>query len=317
MSDKLCVDESMIQYFGHHPSKQFILGKPIRYGFKMWMLCSSTGACHHFELYLGAGEPRPKGVSLGESVVMNMSKHIPAGCQLYMDRFFTSLPLLKRLSFELIPASGTIQRNRLKDGQNFLTSEKNFKKEPRGTSELISCDGVCVTQWQDNKTVLVASNFVGLKPETLCRRFSRKEHKEVHVKQPKAIHMYNKFMGGVDALDQSISTYRTHIRIRKWYWPIFTWLLDLCCVNSWYLMRQHANDAGQLLNFRRSLVLSFLSRDVKISRVPAKGPACHVIKKDETLRRLRCKVCHSQTWYRCSSCEIALHPNECFELYHK
>ena len=33
--ENVCIDESMIRYFGRHPCKQFIMGKPIRYGFKM------------------------------------------------------------------------------------------------------------------------------------------------------------------------------------------------------------------------------------------------------------------------------------------
>ncbi|CAH2101337.1 unnamed protein product [Euphydryas editha] len=32
--ENLSIDESMVKYFGHHPAKQFIRGKPIRYGYK-------------------------------------------------------------------------------------------------------------------------------------------------------------------------------------------------------------------------------------------------------------------------------------------
>ncbi len=35
------VDEVMIPYFGRHSSKQFIHGKPIQYGYKVWALCTS------------------------------------------------------------------------------------------------------------------------------------------------------------------------------------------------------------------------------------------------------------------------------------
>ena len=36
--ENLSYDESMIQYFDRHGCKQFIRGKPIRFGFKMWCL---------------------------------------------------------------------------------------------------------------------------------------------------------------------------------------------------------------------------------------------------------------------------------------
>lgn len=40
-SHHLSIDEQMIAYFGRHSCKMFIKGKPIRFGFKYWDLCSS------------------------------------------------------------------------------------------------------------------------------------------------------------------------------------------------------------------------------------------------------------------------------------
>lgn len=37
--DLLNTDESMIPYHGHYSDKQFIKNKPIRFEYKMWMLC--------------------------------------------------------------------------------------------------------------------------------------------------------------------------------------------------------------------------------------------------------------------------------------
>ena len=37
------VYESMISYYGRHGTKQFVRGKPIQFGFKLWFLCSSDG----------------------------------------------------------------------------------------------------------------------------------------------------------------------------------------------------------------------------------------------------------------------------------
>ena len=36
VEQKLSIDESMIPYFGRHEAKQFIRGKPIQFGFKVW-----------------------------------------------------------------------------------------------------------------------------------------------------------------------------------------------------------------------------------------------------------------------------------------
>ena len=41
--EDLSIDESMVPYFGWHSCKQFIRAKPIRFGYKLWVLASATG----------------------------------------------------------------------------------------------------------------------------------------------------------------------------------------------------------------------------------------------------------------------------------
>ncbi|KAH7933397.1 hypothetical protein HPB49_012215 [Dermacentor silvarum] len=41
--ESLRIDESMVPYYGHHSCKMSIRGKPIRFGYKIWMMCSSNG----------------------------------------------------------------------------------------------------------------------------------------------------------------------------------------------------------------------------------------------------------------------------------
>nr|CAI5829854.1 unnamed protein product [Callosobruchus analis] len=55
----LSIGEAMVKYFGHHSSKLFIRGKPVRFGYKEWMLCSSTGYCYNFDVYCGAKPSTP------------------------------------------------------------------------------------------------------------------------------------------------------------------------------------------------------------------------------------------------------------------
>ena len=46
-SENLSIDEQMVRYFRHHYLKQFMRGKPIRFGFKQWALCcSQTRYCY-------------------------------------------------------------------------------------------------------------------------------------------------------------------------------------------------------------------------------------------------------------------------------
>ncbi|XP_050301648.1 piggyBac transposable element-derived protein 3-like [Anthonomus grandis grandis] len=39
-SFNLSIDEQMVPYFGRHSCKMFIKGKPVRFGFKLWCICS-------------------------------------------------------------------------------------------------------------------------------------------------------------------------------------------------------------------------------------------------------------------------------------
>lgn len=53
IAEHVAVDEMMIEYFGRHVCKQFIRRKPIRFGYKIWSLASSSGFVHQMEPYAG------------------------------------------------------------------------------------------------------------------------------------------------------------------------------------------------------------------------------------------------------------------------
>nr|CAI5827507.1 unnamed protein product [Callosobruchus analis] len=54
LSFNLSIDEQIVPYFGRHSCKMFIKGKPVRFGFKLWCLCSSDGYLFYSILYGGA-----------------------------------------------------------------------------------------------------------------------------------------------------------------------------------------------------------------------------------------------------------------------
>ncbi|KAG5883424.1 hypothetical protein JTB14_005635 [Gonioctena quinquepunctata] len=86
------------------------------------------------------------------------------GWQEWLDIRVYNLPstynLFQYLYLKYIYAVGTIRVNRFAYPR--LPSDKEMKKNGRGSSAIsISKDGI-VTKWFDNKPVLVASNFVGI-----------------------------------------------------------------------------------------------------------------------------------------------------------
>ena len=127
-SDKYSVDEKIVGYYGQHPIKQFVRGKPVRFGFKEWALCSTSGYTYKFFVYQGANaQPRPKDVLLGTEVVLNLLEKIPSGVSVFFDNFFTSMDLMKSLTELGIKASGTVRLNRL-PGNPFGAKKDLMKK---------------------------------------------------------------------------------------------------------------------------------------------------------------------------------------------
>ena len=94
----------MIKFKGHNILRQYVKGKPIQWGFKMWCRCESkTGYLHEFDIYTGKKRGQVE-YGLGEGVVLHLTEKIQhLGCKVYIDNFFNSpslqLLLLKRNVF--------------------------------------------------------------------------------------------------------------------------------------------------------------------------------------------------------------------------
>ena len=68
------------------------------------------------------------------------------------------------------------------------------------------------------------------------------EKKNVNILTPKAVREYNLGMEGIDRIDQDINAYRVSIRGKKWWWSIFTWLLDASLQNAWLLREMRGDE---------------------------------------------------------------------------
>ena len=98
-AEHLSIDEQMVPYFGRHSCKTFIRGKPIRFGYKNWVLCSDDGYPFEVNPYQRKAE-RNEG-PLGPSIVKNLLDIVTDDrIHVYFDNFFTSVPLLEELKTE-------------------------------------------------------------------------------------------------------------------------------------------------------------------------------------------------------------------------
>ena len=87
----LSIDESMVPYFGRHSCKQFIRGKPIRFGYKMWMLASNTGLPYCVATYQGKENEE---IVTNPWVITLLHCHFPLVLILQITKFFRQLLLV-------------------------------------------------------------------------------------------------------------------------------------------------------------------------------------------------------------------------------
>ena len=121
-----------------------------------------------------------------------------------------------------------------------------------------------LVRWNDNSVVTMASNCYGVNPVRCATRWSNADKKRIAINQPEVLFQYNQFMGGVDRMDENIAKLRVAIRMKKWWWPMFSWLLNVSVNNVWQayciLARSQKLESLDLLGFTRRLVLTYVNR---------------------------------------------------------
>ena len=96
----------MVPYFGKHGAKQYIHGKPIKFGFKLWIIATPLRYCIQFRPYTGKDsilqtygyEYEKIGLGLGASVVANFVGKLvmqTSNYHIVMDNYFASPALLR------------------------------------------------------------------------------------------------------------------------------------------------------------------------------------------------------------------------------
>ena len=58
--------------------------------------------------------------------------------------------------------------------------------------------------------------------------------------------------GGVDLLNQNTKNYCIAFRNKKWYWPLYTWFLDVQLVQAWRLFRKTMKERHTKLREREA-----------------------------------------------------------------
>lgn len=234
------VDEQIIPFKGRHSLKVYMMKKPKKWGYKLWVLAGTSGYVHKFRFAgdnladdhpsqnevpvtpvrqssrveantpSSSKQPNHQDLNIGKSgeIVQTLVKIQPKGSYVYFDNFFASPDLLVALKEEGIHATSTLRVNRARGCP--LLCLKDMKKKGRGAFDFRTDidNSILVCQWYDNKVVCVASNVHSVQPTHKVKRWDGKNKKHIDVPCPGLIKSYNQNMGGVDKCDMLLALYR-------------------------------------------------------------------------------------------------------------
>ncbi|XP_065584309.1 piggyBac transposable element-derived protein 3-like [Artemia franciscana] len=348
--ERQSIDEQMVPFKGKLRFKQYLKDKPHSWGIKIFSRAGASGIIYDFEVYTGKGSVPVTELGQGAEVVLRLAEEIPRdkNFKLFFDNYYTSIPLIRELLLHGIHSAGTVRTNRLK-GCN-IEADDLLKKKGRGSFDyrVETNSGIVVTKWFDNKSVCIASSFVGAEPSDNCKRWDRNSKKYVDVVRPLCIAEYNKFMGGVDLSDMLIELYRIDIRGKKWYMRLFYYFLDLSVVNAWLLYRRHMGQQGRthnksLLDFKSEIANYLTSTNdgtPKPRGRPLRDQDCSTPKRPKLAKpkpydsvrydgiqhwpeavadKKRCRLCSAYARIQCFKCHVSLclvKNRNCFKIFH-
>lgn len=324
----ISIDESLIHFTGRLGIKQYIPNKRSRYGVKLYKLCErATGYTYDFRVYEGKDKKlEPPGCptymgSSGKIVWDLVSPLFHQGYHLYVDNFYTSLPLFRHLYLQQTVACGTVRVNRKGFPQRLVNTKlKNGELASMRNEEILAL------KWKDKRDVYVLSS---IHKETSVEIQGR----QGLVQKPDCINDYNQFMGGVDFNDQMMQPYRATRRSRFWYKKVSIYLFQLAIYNSFVIYHKSTERSGAFLDFQEAIVTELIYHEGSapeniysdaVGRLHGRHFP-YVITPSETGRRRqkRCRVCsrtgvRRDTRYCCPQCpsEPGLCIGDCFRRYH-
>ncbi|XP_004780037.1 piggyBac transposable element-derived protein 1 isoform X1 [Mustela putorius furo] len=253
-------------------SDQFLNGKPLRIGYKIWCGTTTQGYLVWFEPYQEDSAVmvgKDVDLGLGGNLVLHFADVLLERGQypyhLFFDSFFTSIKLVSALKKKGLRATGTIRENRTEKCP--LMNAEHMRKMKKGyfdfrveeNEEIILC------RWHGDGIISLCSNAVGIAPAREFRGSTNEE--DVHQgAQPALVKLYGECREGVAKMDQIISKYRVRIRSKKWYSILVSYIIDVAMNNAWQLHRAcNPGTALDLLEFRRYVAHFYLEHNANPS----------------------------------------------------
>lgn len=325
-SKQVCIDKSLLLWKGRLHFNQYIPLKRSQFGIKLFMLCEDGGYTYRFRIYTGKNTlvEGNQNLSISERIVEDlMMPLLNKGHHLYMDNWYTSIPLLQYLKDNSTLACGTIRKNR----KGFPEAVSKAKLRQHGETVAYRSDALLALKCKDTKEVNILTTIHDERMQNIRNR----RNPANPLQKPKCIVDYNKYMGGVDCTDQLLQPFQVARKSMKWYKKLALHLVQLSMLNS-FIPHKKSGGRKPLLDFQRSVIASLLlventpeiPREEAITRLTERhfiAPIPPTEKKEKPQKK--CRVCtkrktRKESRYHCASCPsnpgLCYYP--CFEIYH-
>ncbi|XP_046904701.1 piggyBac transposable element-derived protein 4-like [Hypomesus transpacificus] len=348
----LTIDTCAIAVKGRFSPTQYMPSKPLKKGLKVWMLCDSrSGYCHRARIYVGKPSEEGAATALSHRVVTSLVRGLEGqNHHIFMDSFFTSVPLLQRLLRDGLYACGPTQPSRR--GYPEVLRPRNVGKLAPGEFYQCQRGNLVATVTRDAKVLSCLSTnsapgIVGISPGRQQRdgegdsvdSAGGGEASYVAIPRPLPLLLYQENMRGVDLCDQLRECYQVGRPCKKW-WRYFLWFyVNLCIVNAYVVLRESRGGAppagfnGKQFTQRhfRVRLAQQLIGDYQgargMERAARKRHADSPIEYGHRLERMsersrRCRNCTNkglrhESVFGCKICNVHLCRGGCFSEFHK
>ena len=228
--EHISVDEGMVPWRGNLSFKVYNPDKPKKYGMKAYMLCDSdNGYVCQFKLYTGKVTVVSEAGKTYDMVMNLVREYAGKGYHLFMDNFYSSPTLFTNLWDMGIGATGTLRPNR-KGTPKIMGKKKMEKKQERGDMIVMHNKTLLCVRYQDKKSVVMLSTVEDVQLVDTGR--TNRVTGEL-VRKPRIVYQYNKYMGGVDRVDQMLSYFPLRMKTMKWWKRVWFYVINVALLNAY------------------------------------------------------------------------------------
>lgn len=228
----LTIDESLVFFKGRQKMKFYLPSKPHKWGFKLHLLCDSNSD-YVYNILFDPGKEFKNLIlkadhTFTESVVLKLLEHIGGDHHIFMDSWYSSISLARKLKQRNLDVTTILKANA--SG----VSKKSYDKEDIDST-------IKLYQIQDRKTLNFLSSVYD---NSVNNPYSK----------PDIQYYYNKYARSVDYVNQISSLYSLDNKVYKWWKRILYFLLDVVISNAIIIMEERTGSKVENYIFRKKLI---------------------------------------------------------------